>query len=223
MQVLGPALRLVVAVLVGVEVGVVGARERVLVGEVQAVVPRIRLDADLDAAERLGQVVEPGQVHFHEVVDLHAGDRLHRVDRRHLASLVGVQEPVRLVLGGVLVQVLRVRPGVSGVDLSLGVTEVLLRELDQVITRDRETHGLLAASEDVNQDQRVRVLAAVAAGVEHHLHVVVQLVALVVRAALQAHHQDVHLADRGVAAGDGDALTDFIYEADFLVGVAGYH
>jgi hypothetical protein len=33
-----------------------------------------RLDADLDPAERLGQVVEPGQVHLGEVVDLLPGD-----------------------------------------------------------------------------------------------------------------------------------------------------
>ena len=46
-----------------------------------ASLPRLgerRAYADLDAAERRGQVVEPGQVDLDEVVDVLAGDRLAR-------------------------------------------------------------------------------------------------------------------------------------------------
>jgi hypothetical protein len=97
-----------------------------------------------------------------------------------------------------------------------------MRVGDQVIARDREADRLLAVGEDVDQDEGVRVLAADAAGVQHHLHVVIQLPALEISPALQPHHQDVHRAERGAAA-DRDALAERCRVPDDLVGIAGDH
>jgi len=94
-----------------------------------------------------------------------------------------------------------------------------------VVARDREADGLLPAREDVDEDQRVRVLTADAveldalhgAGVQRGEEVGRQDVPVIIGAALQAHQQDVHRAD-GRAARDDVRAAD---AADLRLHVVG--
>ena len=234
-QVLGAARLPVVAILVRVEARVIGVGLRVYVGEVrsrgEAALGGSRLDAHLHAAELLGQVVEADDVRLGEVVDVHAGDRLHRLDLEQLARLVGPEvEVVVAHLARVVVDVLVVGVVVGRVDLALGEpVEGGMGEVDHVVAGDREAHRLVPAGEDMDEDQRVRVLGADAALVDALDAARVRLLELVSRQrlpfevgpALQAHHQDVHRAD-GRAPGDPDAGAERVQLADRLVGVAGH-
>ena len=133
---------------------------------------RGRLDADLQAAELLGQLVEADDVRHDEVVDVHAGDRLDGLDLEQLARLVGGQVPLGLGHVGVvgLVERLVVGVGVGRVDLALGEPVVGgVRVVDDVVAGDREADRLLPAGEDVDQDQRVGVLRALKAGLDRRL------------------------------------------------------
>ena len=109
-----------------------------------------------------GQVVEPGQVHLGEVVDLLPGDRLDGGDRGRLAGLVGLQVTLVAAHRGVhgLAQRLRVGEAVGLVDLALRLAVVRLGVGHPVVARDREADRLLPAVEDVEEDQRVGGLAA---------------------------------------------------------------
>jgi len=71
--------------------------------------------------------------------------------------------------------------------------------IDPVVTRDRETDRLLPAGEDVDEDQRVRRIAAHAADVHGVFQALGQRLAGPVGTALQPHQQDVHRSDRWAA------------------------
>jgi hypothetical protein len=166
--------------------------------------------AHLDALEGLRERVEAREVHLGEVVDVLAGQLLHGRDRRRLAGLVGLL--VTLVMAGARVrgraEALRPRKAVSLVNLALGLPVVGLGESNPVVAGDGDANRLLAALEDVNQDQRVGGLAADAqvldpvdaAGVHGGEQAWRQDVAVVVGPALQPHQQDVHLAGLRTAA-----------------------
>jgi hypothetical protein len=133
---------------------------RIGVVEVHAALPRRH--AHLDALEGLRERVEAREVHLGEVVDVLAGQLLHGRDRRRLAGLVRLL--VTLVMAGARVrgraEALRPREAVSLVDLALGLPVVSRGEGNPVVAGDRDANGLLAAREDVDQDQRVGDLAA---------------------------------------------------------------
>ena len=164
------------------------------------------LHADRDAAERLRQVVEAGQVHLGEVVDLLPGDLLDGGDRGRLACLVGLQVTLVAAHRGVhgLAERLGVGEAVGLVDLARRLAVVRLGVGDPVVAGDGEADRLLPAVEDVDQDQRVGGLAADAqvvdavdaARVHRGEQAGGQRVPLVVGPAFQAHDQDVLRADR---------------------------
>ena len=69
-----------------------------------------------------------------------------------------------LILPTLSLDVLVVRIGVGPVDLALGdPVEGRVREVDDVVAGDRVADRLLPAGEDVDEDQRVRVLGALVA------------------------------------------------------------
>src|SRR5215472_5648947 len=94
--------------------------------QVPAVVPAPWRHADLDAAERLGQVEEPGEVHLSEMVDAHPGDRLYRGDLERLARPVSPQVTLTLLHGRAVGLAKRLVIGevVGLVDLPAGDPEV---------------------------------------------------------------------------------------------------
>ena len=99
-----------------------------------------------------------------------------------------------------------------------------MREVDQVIARDREADRLLAAGEDVDQDQRVRVLTADRAGVHGGDQRRRQRLAVEVGPAFQPHHEDVHrLRGRGRRVAGRDPVVEPAGVADDLVRVPGHH
>jgi hypothetical protein len=135
-----------------------------------------------------------------------------------------------VVLGGEpgLRKGLGVGPVVGVVDLPVGDVDALHvergREVDQVVARYREADRLLAAREDVNEDERVRVLAADRARVHGGDQGGRQRLPVEVGAALQPHHQDVHrLGGRRRRVAGGDPVVEAVGVADHPVRVAGHH
>ena len=209
-------VQVLVAGLLGVEARVGVERDRVL-------------EADLHAAEHLGQLVEPVQVDLGEVVDVHPGEGLHRGHRGRPARLVALEGHLVLAHLRVLLADLGLLLGegvsVGLVDLARVLPVVGLRERDPVVARNREPDRLLAAGRDVDQDQGVRGVPAdalvqdalSAPGVQGVQDVVRQDVAVPVGAAFQSHQQDVLRAD-GRAAVDRVRAADAAHVAHDKVG-----
>jgi len=182
----------------GVKVLVPDLQVRAGVGIGQVRAAAIGLDADLDAAELLGKLVEAVEVELGEVVDLLAGQRLDRIDGGLPAGLValevglpgrharaGLRELGHLGGHGIPVRV---------VDLAHGDAVVVHRvlHLDVVVTRDGEADRLLPAREDVYEDQRVGGVTAAVPDVHDVLEVAREGLAAPVGSRFQAHDKDVH-------------------------------
>ena len=161
------------------------------------------VEADLDAAEDLGELVEPVQVDLGEVVDVHAGELLDGRHRGRAAGLVAEEGQLVLAHARVLLAQLGLlvvhADAVGLVDLALLLRPDRAGEVDPVVARNGEADRLLAAGEDVDQDQRVGVIAAGAVGHAPALLPACSLARMLLgrmlpfqsRAALQPHQQDV--------------------------------
>ena len=150
------------------------------------------LQADVDAADGPGQVVEAEQVDLRVVVDGDAGEPLHGPDQRRPAGLGGLGVDPGTVTDALADEPLRrqrLHRRVGGIDL----VRVVARDVDVAVARDRERDGRPAALGDVQQDDRVGVQHArvVAARVQLLQHLLRQGVALGVGAAVDADEQDV--------------------------------
>jgi hypothetical protein len=168
------------------------------------------------------------------VVDLDAGNLFHRRDRRGAARLVALEGDLVGQLATVGVQQLVFLGGhgqaIRLVDLAAGLAVVGLRVVDEVVARDGEADRLAAARRDVDQDQRVRVVAAaavldslLAARVHRVQDVFRQDLAVPVGTALQAHQQDVHLADGRLVPGNDMRAAHVVHVGDPLVREAAHH
>ena len=175
------------------------------------------LQADVDPADGLRQVVEAEQVDLGVVVDGDAGEPLHRPDQRGPAGLRGLRVDPGAVPDALADQALggqRLHRRIRRVDLVLAVAG----DVDVAVARDREGDGGPAALGDVQQDDRVGVQHArvVAAGVQLLQHLLRQRVALRVGAAVDPDEQDV-LRPAAAAAhdhvGGDDAAGDVAVEA----------
>ena len=93
------------------------------------------------------------------MIDVHAGELLHRRDRGGAARLVALEGDLVLAQAGVLLPELGLLGGqgepVGLIDLALGLPVVGGGKGNPVVARDGEADRLLAARRDVNQDQRV--------------------------------------------------------------------
>jgi hypothetical protein len=186
------------------------------VGAGEVVVDR-RLEAHLDAADRLGEGGEAEQVDLGVVVDGDARELLDGAHQRGPARLrrLGVDPcPVLHPAGDHPLRRQRLHGRVRSVDLVGAVAG----DGDVGVARDREGDGGPAVLGEVQQDDRVRVEHArvVAAGVQLLQHLRRQRVALDVGAAVDADEQDVQRAAVAAAADDvrgGDAGGDVAVEA----------
>ena len=119
------------------------------------------VQAHLHAAERVGQVVEPGQVDLGEVVDRHAVEAAHDVDGGLPPGL-----PAGLLEGGRVGDALRGQllfGGVFGHPVGLFDLAWAVAGMGPVVARDGERRDLAAVGGDVEQDQGVGVVAALVA------------------------------------------------------------
>src|SRR5690606_8144757 len=190
----------------------VAARQAVpLADECQRVAPgddlatrwgvRVRLDvllrllqADLDAPDRLGDVVEDQQIQRRVVVDGAPGELLHRLQQYPVACLVGTtfQLLARLHPGGQQPLPLDVPAArVRRVDLVLAVSG----NVDVGIPRDRHGYRAAGVAGHVQQDDRVGVDFTLVGVHPQHLALLGrQRPAARVRPAVHADQQDVHRA-----------------------------
>ena len=169
----------------------VGTRIRVVHGVVQA---------HLDAAQGLGQVVETGQIDLGEVVDRDAGQAAHRTQRGRAGGFAAFRFEFTLaahtLVGQVLRDVLLGQP-VRLFDLDVVVSRNAV-ERHPVVARDRERDDFAVGSH-VHEYQGVGVVAAVVgiAGVQLPQDRRRQVVAFLVFAGVQADQQDVHVVAAG--------------------------
>ena len=180
------------------------------------------VEADFDAAEYPGELVEPVQVDLGEVVDMHPGELLDCSHGGRPTGLVPKESKLILtngrVLGPELLLLVVHAHAVGLVDLARLLRADRAREVDPVVTGNREADGLLSAGEYVYEDESICVVTASA----------VLGLRLCRRAApggcrwagccrsspsaLQAHEQDVLGAYRGTAddrVGGADARYPF--------------
>jgi hypothetical protein len=163
------------------------------------VVDRV-IQADVDSAESLCQIVETGQIDLGEVVNGDARQVSHRAQRRGPAGLTALG--LQFLLSAVALAGQLLRDILFGQPVRLFDFDVVVPrdpgERHPVVARDREGDDSVVGA-DVHQDHRVGVVATVVgiAGVQMLQDRVRQIVAVLIFTRIQPDQQDVHVVAAG--------------------------